>query len=329
MTEISSNTYNPIYIGGQYFVGYAEWATSTFADVTFSGGYELSESPDSDVWYDTFGESYEVFWRQFIYTASPWVEWIKYILENYNPMTIATEHYVALLRMWVGFDLACPGVQAGMQGKLIALSMLIPQWISYIVLIIIRLISLIIFAIFFFLYFIIDLIWDIYVQIHVAIYEGIWLPIYEIIQPLFDLIAEIKAFIVFLLNLIPTLLIWLGWFIADLFWQIHWWILSIFMQIYDWFWNIYWIILEFIWNILWIIIEILLFIPRWIIEMWYKLMEIIIPPLDELCVDIFEWLEVNIVDPILDALQSPEWTPSIFELALSVPIIAGPILASA
>merc|ERR1712167_295221 len=116
-----------------------------------------------------------------------------------------------------------------------------------------------------------------------------------------------------ILNLIPTLLIWLGWFIADLFWQIHWWILSIFMQIYDWFWNIYWIILEFIWNILWIIIEILLFIP----------------PLDELCVDIFEWLEVNIVDPILDALQSPEWTPSIFELALSVPIIAGPILASA
>jgi hypothetical protein len=94
MTEISSNTYNPLFIGGEYFVHYANWATSTFAPHTFSGGYELSESPDSDVWLDTFGESYEVFWRQFIYTASPFVEWIKYLMENYNPSTIATEYYV-------------------------------------------------------------------------------------------------------------------------------------------------------------------------------------------------------------------------------------------
>lgn len=60
----------------------------------------------------------------------------------------------------------------------------------------------------------------------------------------------------------------------------------------------------------------------WLLKVWYYLMELIWVPLDGICVDFYMWLEENIVDPILDMVEEPEWQPAVFEFGLSSPILA-------
>lgn len=102
--------------------------------------------------------------------------------------------------------------------------------------------------------------------------------------------------------------------------------MSFMIVVHDWLWEIYWIIWTFLWSIIWPIIQILLFIPELIIEFWYYLMNLIFPTLDGICVDILLWLEENLVDPILEALQQPEWTPSWFELPAAMPMIVAEVM---
>lgn len=121
--------------------------------------------------------------------------------------------------------------------------------------------------------------------------------------PFWDLIRSIREALVYILTLLPNFLIWLWWFIMDIFWQIQWLIMSFMIVVHDWLWEIYWTIWTFLWSIIWPIIQILLFIPELIIEFWYYLMNLIFPTLDGICVDILLWLEENLIDPILEALQ--------------------------
>lgn len=324
---ITGNDINPIFFGMEFFIEWANLLTGIFLDVGSSIGFELSETPDSDdPFYEMYvnmelPEIYEGYWRQLVYTASPMVEWIKYIWGNYNPMNIISGIYSKCIVTILGFEPECPGIQAGMQVKLLNLALLLPQWIGLLLAIIIRIVSLIGYTIFYFIQWIIDMFMEIIIQIHVTIYYNIYLPIYEALLPIIEIFVQIKLFIIDILMILPNLLIWIWWFIMDIVWNIQWFIIQIGLIIYDFIWSILWLIVGFIWTILWPVIEILMFIPDLLLDLWYQLMELIFMPLDGFCVDIFLWLEENIVDPILEALQAPEWTPSWFELAVSVPII--------
>lgn len=79
--------------------------------------------------------------------------------------------------------------------------------------------------------------------------------------------------------------------------------------------------------IFWWIIEIIWFIPRWLYELWLQIMMWIWEPLDEICVNIFLWIEENIVDPLLEAIPSPEFEClSWFEYGAGSPIWAMNVL---
>lgn len=103
-------------------------------------------------------------------------------------------------------------------------------------------------------------------------------------------------------------------------------ILCFFVWLHDYLWSIWWYIYGVLVEILWPIIEwivyILWFIPYYIMYFWYYVMKAIWVPLDQICVDIFTWIEVNILDAILDAVPAPEWTPAYGpEFGLAMPIL--------
>jgi len=55
---------------------------------------------------------------------------------------------------------------------------------------------------------------------------------------------------------------------------------------------------------------------------WYYLMALIWKPLDGICISIFEFIEENILDPIIEAIPPAEWQPALGpEFGLSMPIV--------
>lgn len=151
MDFITGIDYNPFYFGMTYFIEYGNWATKTFLENEAGIDFEGSQSAPSDAFKEMFGEVYDDYWKNFVYTASPMTAWIKWIILNYNPAAQATEFYAWWIELILGFKPECPGVQAGMQTKLMQVLLLIPQWIMYLIVIIIRLIALVIYSIFLFL----------------------------------------------------------------------------------------------------------------------------------------------------------------------------------
>lgn len=97
------------------------------------------------------------------------------------------------------------------------------------------------------------------------------------------------------------------------------------MWIHDLFWEIFWTIYMFIWELfypLWkLIYDLIMMIWMFILEIWYAIWEIVWNVFDPICVDILTWLEEEILDKILDQVELPEWTPSIFEMSAAMPII--------
>lgn len=86
-------------------------------------------------------------------------------------------------------------------------------------------------------------------------------------------------------------------------------------MLYELLYDIIWPIIEWIVYALWII-------PMYILMVWYMIMKIIWSPLDQICIDIFTWIEENIIDPILEAAPAPEWTPAFGpEMGLAMPIL--------
>lgn len=62
MTIISSNEFNPFFIGAEYFIEYANWATDTFLDNEAGIGFSGSESAPDDGWKEVFGDVYDTYW---------------------------------------------------------------------------------------------------------------------------------------------------------------------------------------------------------------------------------------------------------------------------
>ena len=79
--------------------------------------------------------------------------------------------------------------------------------------------------------------------------------------------------------------------------------LCFFIWLHDYIWSLIWFVINFLGQVFWPIIQwiimILWFIPMWILWLWYTIWGIIIPPFDGICVDIFLFIEENILDPIL------------------------------
>lgn len=318
MSLATGNAYNPL-------AWFADWTAEYLyglADAYYIRGPDTA--PD-DAWKAVFGPVYAAYYRQFIYTAEPTVAEIKYVYEQHDPMAYATEMMGKFTSLFLGFEPECPGVQAALQSKLARLGLLLPQWLMFLVLVLVRAIALIIYSIVYVFYLIWDFLFDIQMAIRNWFITAIYLPIYNLLLPVINFFVTIHQWIMWLVLLLPSLFMWLGWIIIDLLWQLQWWIFSIFIIVHDWFWSVYWAIYEFIWSILWPIIELLLFIPNLILEFWVWLIQLIFVPLDGICVSFFGWLE-GVADAILSALPPPEWEPAWFELALAMPIIAGDLL---
>jgi len=62
-----------------------------------------------------------------------------------------------------------------------------------------------------------------------------------------------------------------------------------------------------------------------ILEFWYWLVQLIVVPLDGICVNIFNWLE-GVADAILEAFQPPTWEPAWWEISFATPIFMGDML---
>lgn len=114
MAAGTGNEFNPFYIGVEFFITHANKFTSKWLDNGANIGFGVSEeAPSNDhteIWLNIFGEIFENYWRQTIYTASPMVEWIKWVYAEYNPMDIMMEYYTKYINVILGFEPECPGV---------------------------------------------------------------------------------------------------------------------------------------------------------------------------------------------------------------------------
>jgi len=84
-------------------------------------------------------------------------------------------------------------------------------------------------------------------------------------------------------------------------------IFCFFLFLHDFLWSLVWMIFDILWPIFYWILQVLWFIPYWIMYIWYYVWNIIIPPLDGICVSFLELIEENLLDPIIENLKAPEW----------------------
>lgn len=77
MTIVTGNDINPLFYFAEYFILYANQLTDMLLGNEAGIGYNGSENgAESGFWLDTFGDVFEAYHTQFIYTATPMVEWI-------------------------------------------------------------------------------------------------------------------------------------------------------------------------------------------------------------------------------------------------------------
>lgn len=152
MTIVTGNDINPLFYFAEYFILYANQLTDMLLGNNAGLDYTGSETgAESGFWLDTFGDVFEAYHTQFIYTATPMVEWIKWLYEEYNPIDFVSDFYSKWIPIILGFEPECPGIHAGMAQKIMKLSFLIPSWIGFLIANLIRLIALIIYSIFYLL----------------------------------------------------------------------------------------------------------------------------------------------------------------------------------
>merc|ERR1711939_1100570 len=118
---------------------------------------------------------------------------------------------------------------------------------------------------------------------------NIFIPIFQLLWPIIEFFFTIYYWIMYI------------------FWMIVWMIFCFFLFLHDFLWSIWWMIFDILWPIFYWILQVLWFIPYWIMYIWYYVWNIIIPPLDEFCVNFLELLEENLLDPIIENLKAPEW----------------------
>ena len=94
--------------------------------------------------------------------------------------------------------------------------------------------------------------------------------------------------------------------------------------LHDYLWGLYWWLVSIVWTYaLWpAIYWVLLFIPGWVIWAIHYVIGLALVPVDNFCIDIMDWIEQNILDPIIDSKPVPGyWSYSYFEFALDLPIM--------
>ena len=216
-----------------------------------------------------------------------------------------------MFALFFGYEPECFGVQMALKWKMIQVWLMVFGWIAWIFLVIIRFIELLVFWI---LYWVI---WIMQIIINFII---------EILWPVIAFFIWLYLMIVWIIK-IP--IYWI-WFVLMIIWNfflsIYLIILCFFIWLHDFLWSIFWYVVNFIfelvWPIIYWIIQVLWFIPMWLLMVWYYVWNIIWSFFDQICVDIFTWIELNILDPLLEALPAPTWQPAFGpEFGLAMPIV--------
>lgn len=296
-----------------------------------SGATLGMSTPDEDIFSEIFGmELYTIMWQHLVdpakvimeemffrFLAGPSGSIPTWITEHcfwdwlgFNLTVIPGQEW--WINLFLGFEPECIGVQAALKWKFVMAFTIVFGWISWIFVHIIRFIVMIVYVIAYYIFMFLSLIVN-------FILQYIVLPIFRILWP-------IISFLIWLIMIPINWIIFVLMILWEFFLSIYLMIICFFIMIHDFLWSIFWYVFMFLYEIFypifyWII-QIIWFIPMWIIWAWYTLMRLIWMPLDQICVAIFEWIEVNILDAILEAIPAAEWQPAFGpEFGVAMPII--------
>lgn len=292
-----------------------------------SGATLETGSPPDDVFLQVFGDDlYGLYWNHLVDPAKVIIaEMFARILGNLNPAASIPDWFKnhcfwdwlgitfeiptqAMLVSWmIGFEPECFGVIAGLRWKMVRFWLVLFGWIAYIILWIVRFIVMIVLLIVWAIVWVINFFWEIILAIKVWIEMNIILPILRLLWPIWQFFLQLKIWILEILLLPIQWLLLIHFIIFNFLWSIKMAIFCFFIWLHDYLWSIYWSIHQFIWDLLWPIIEFLImiiwFIPYWIMWAWYYVMALIWRPLDGICISIFEWIDENILTPVLESIE--------------------------
>jgi len=202
----------------------------------------------------------------------------------------------AVFYLIYGVEAECFDVYLNLHMKFMMFFLILGSWIGYLFALLIRFFTLIIWWLIYF-----------FIEIINWIILNIFIPIFQLLWPIIEFFFTIYYWIMYIFWMIVWWIIAVWWLIYDFFYSIFWMIFCFFLFLHDFLWSIWWMIFDILWPIFYWILQVLWFIPYWIMYIWYYVWNIIIPPLDEFCVNFLELLEENLLDPIIENLKAPEW----------------------
>lgn len=175
-----------------------------------------------------------------IHTSAPVINQIEYWIGWLNPMPYLYESYRVIHYWTFGFVPTCQNAVMANNGKIARVLFLLPQWILYLLLVVLRFMMLIVWAVPYFFIWFLDLFSQFFSSINWWWYENVYDPIYDAWTDLWNYWLGWRNWGLNFFFIIPGFLIWSMVLIVDFLYNALWLCIDFFWYFHNKFFAVFW-----------------------------------------------------------------------------------------